>query len=54
MQDLNDLVPPGSGVVLREATGINDIGQIVVVAVRDHEEDDHDLGTRVLLLTPRP
>jgi probable HAF family extracellular repeat protein len=27
--DLNDCIPPGSGIVLAEATGINDRGQIV-------------------------
>jgi probable HAF family extracellular repeat protein len=30
LQDLNNLVPPGSGVTLDDATGINDNGQIVV------------------------
>jgi len=53
MLDLNDLIPPGSGFVLREATGINDIGQIVVVAAHDQEHADHALGTRVFLLTPQ-
>jgi probable HAF family extracellular repeat protein len=28
-QDLNNLIPPGSGLVLTDATGINDMGQIV-------------------------
>lgn len=30
LQDLNNLVPPGSGFTLTDATGINDKGQIVV------------------------
>jgi probable HAF family extracellular repeat protein len=30
MQDLNDLIPPGSGWTLTEARGINSSGQIVV------------------------
>jgi probable HAF family extracellular repeat protein len=29
MQNLNDLIDPASGWVLREATGINERGQIV-------------------------
>jgi probable HAF family extracellular repeat protein len=28
-QELNALIPPGSGFVLTEATAINDVGQIV-------------------------
>jgi probable HAF family extracellular repeat protein len=30
VQNLNNLVPPGSGFTLYDATGINDNGQIVV------------------------
>jgi len=32
MQDLNDLIPPDSGIVLIQATGINDHGSIVGIA----------------------
>lgn len=45
MRDLNDLLPKGSGWVLREASGINDAGQIAGTGrIRDH---DH-----AFLLTP--
>jgi hypothetical protein len=30
LQNLNNLIPPGSGFTLADATGINDKGQIVV------------------------
>jgi len=32
MRDLNDLIPPDSGIVLIQATGINDHGSIVGIA----------------------
>jgi probable HAF family extracellular repeat protein len=41
MHDLNDLIPANSGVVLEEAAGINDAGQIVAIG-----------GGHTFLLTP--
>jgi probable HAF family extracellular repeat protein len=46
MADLNDLVPEGSGLTLKEATAINDAGQIVVNAW------DADRIRHAVLLTP--
>jgi len=46
MQDLNNLIPPKSGLILTEATGINNAGQIAGVAV------DVFNHTRAVLLTP--
>jgi probable HAF family extracellular repeat protein len=44
--DLNTLIPPGSGWTLREATGINDAGQIVGTGL-------HNGQLRAFLLTPQ-
>ena len=38
MHDLNDLIPPGSGWKLVDATDINDFGQIVGVGTKDGKE----------------
>jgi probable HAF family extracellular repeat protein len=46
MSDLNDLVPKGSGLTLKEATAINDAGQIAADA-RDADGHQH-----AVLLTP--
>ncbi|WP_457394140.1 hypothetical protein [Roseateles sp. P5_E1] len=35
MVDLNDLVEPGSGVVVSDVRGINDHGQIVGIGTKD-------------------
>jgi probable HAF family extracellular repeat protein len=45
--DLNKLIPPNSGWILNEATGINDAGQIV-------GDGDYMGHTRAFLLTPIP
>jgi probable HAF family extracellular repeat protein len=47
LQDLNNLIPKGSGWVLTEATGINDTGQIVCNA---HNASGY---THAFLLTPQ-
>jgi probable HAF family extracellular repeat protein len=47
MSDLNDLIPSGSGWVLREATGINDSGWIVGYGMIGG-------ATHAFLLTPIP
>jgi probable HAF family extracellular repeat protein len=48
MQDLNDLIPAGSGWVLREAHGINDSGQIAGFGTAPDGEQ------HAFLLTPTP
>jgi probable HAF family extracellular repeat protein len=47
MIDLNTLIAPGSGLVLLQASGINDSGQIVGFAVSTAEGVEH-----AFLLTP--
>jgi len=47
MQDLNSLIPPGSGLTLIEADGINDAGQIVCTG-EDSQGNDH-----AVVLTPQ-
>jgi probable HAF family extracellular repeat protein len=64
MQDLNNLIPPNSDVVLSAAVAINDAGQIVAVGnlgagTNPKQEmaldrDNHAGVTRVFLLTPMP
>jgi probable HAF family extracellular repeat protein len=50
MQDLNDLIPPDTGIVLNQATGINDRGSIAVIGTANGQ-----LGpVRAFLLTPNP
>jgi probable HAF family extracellular repeat protein len=46
LADLNDLIPPGTGLTMNEATGINDAGQIVGFA------SDRGLHFHAVLLTP--
>ena len=46
MRDLNNLIPAGSGLVLQEATGINDLGQIAAIGTYD------GVHHRAFLLTP--
>ena len=49
MSDLNDLLAPGSGWVIREAYGINDLGWIAATGY------SAALGkTHALLLVPEP
>ena len=48
MLDLNDLIPAGSGWVLREARGINDLGQIAGTGTNPIGQ------TEAFLLTPTP
>jgi probable HAF family extracellular repeat protein len=48
MQDLNDLIPAGTGWVLREAHGINDSGQIAGFGTAPNGEQ------HAFLLTPTP
>ena len=45
LQNLNNLIPPGSGIVLNQATAINNKGQIVA-------EGNDGNGVTVFLLTP--
>ena len=45
LQNLNTLIPPGSGVTINNATGINDKGQIVV-------NGSSTSGGTAFLLTP--
>jgi probable HAF family extracellular repeat protein len=45
LQNLNNLIPPGSGIVLKQATAINNNGQIVA-------EGNDGNGVTVFLLTP--
>ena len=47
MQNLNNLIPPGSPYQIQSATGINDNGQIVANA-----EDTATGQQHALLLTP--
>jgi hypothetical protein len=47
MTDLNDLIDPSAGIVLKYARGINDTGQIVATGV-------NAMGARAILLTPIP
>jgi probable HAF family extracellular repeat protein len=57
MQDLNDLVHL-PGLVLTDATGINDKGEILASARPDpgaavgHDHEDHELPLHILILTP--
>jgi probable HAF family extracellular repeat protein len=46
LQNLNNLIPPGSGFTLDDATGINDKGQIVV-------NGSNGIQEHAFLLTPR-
>ena len=46
MRDLNALIPHGSGWVLSEANGINDVGQIVGTGTKNGQ-------TRAFLLNPQ-
>jgi probable HAF family extracellular repeat protein len=46
MTDLNTLIPPGSGLFLEDATGINDAGQIVGIGLTP------DQSEHAFLLTP--
>jgi hypothetical protein len=46
-QNLNNLIPPGSGFTLDNATAINDNGQIVVSGSKRPRP-----GARAFLLTP--
>jgi probable HAF family extracellular repeat protein len=46
LADLNDLIPPDTGLTINEATGINDAGQIVGFAA------DRGLHFHAVLLTP--
>lgn len=46
LADLNDLIPPGTGLTISQATGINDAGQIVGLAW------DRGLNFHAVLLTP--
>jgi hypothetical protein len=48
MQDLNDLIPPDSGIVLVQATGINDRGSIAAIGT----VNGPSLSLRAFLLTP--
>jgi probable HAF family extracellular repeat protein len=48
MQDLNDLIPPDSGIVLIQATGINDRGSIAAIGT----VNGLSLSLRAFLLTP--
>jgi probable HAF family extracellular repeat protein len=50
MQDLNDLIPPDSGIELDAATAINDRGSIVCVGTVNGQS----LPNRAFLLTPNP
>jgi probable HAF family extracellular repeat protein len=50
MQDLNDLIPPDSGIVFAEATGINDRGGIVGIGTLDGQSPQF----HAFLLTPNP
>jgi probable HAF family extracellular repeat protein len=47
LQDLNNLIPAGSPYQIESATGINDNGQIVVIALDTATNQDH-----ALVLTP--
>jgi probable HAF family extracellular repeat protein len=59
MQDLNDLVSV-PGLVLTDATGITDKGEILAIARPDpggavgHDPEDHELPLHILVLTPSP
>jgi probable HAF family extracellular repeat protein len=59
MLELNPLVRL-TGLVLSDATGINDKGEIVVIARPDlgaavgHDHEDHELPLHVVVLTPIP
>ena len=50
MQDLNDLIPPDSGIVFAEATGIGDRGSIVGIGTLNGQSPPF----RAFLLTPNP
>jgi probable HAF family extracellular repeat protein len=54
MQDLNALIPANSGVVLTEAHGINDRGQILVLGTDPHDGHNDELANRAFVLTPAP
>ena len=59
MLELNPLVR-GTGLVLTDATSINDKGEILVIARPDlgapvgHDQEDHELPLHVVVLTPVP
>jgi probable HAF family extracellular repeat protein len=46
LQNLNNLIPPGSGFTLDDATGINDNGQIVVNGYNAQGQEHAFLLTR--------
>jgi probable HAF family extracellular repeat protein len=50
VQDLNDLIPPDSGIELNAATAINDHGSIVCIGIPHGES----APWRAFLLTPNP
>lgn len=50
MQDLNDLIDPSLGLTLRDATAINDSGQIIAFSV----DSSGGVPVRLILLTPVP
>ncbi len=61
MQDLNSLIGAGSGLVVAEAIGINDLGVILAIGYDQHDADAHEgvehlheLPLRILLLVPGP
>jgi probable HAF family extracellular repeat protein len=52
MRDLNDLVPPDAGFVLKSATRINDVGQIVGVGSNSHGDKRAFFLSPTSLATP--